>query len=189
MKKIKNLFFSKLASISSVIMHPIAALKKIKNLFFSKLALIFLVVLYLIAAFVSGAVEYLNGSSFKVVLFLRGGTMVLDAFIIGLGGYAFTRKWLNKKFEQKAFFRKRLFWLAYIAETLAIFLLFYLPYVVRSLYLLLDGKTIGMALSGSAFRTNLVLGFLVVIILGAWMKKIMGKLTKQNDLEERKQAT
>ena len=76
-----------------------------------------------------------------------------------------------------------------MAETLAIFFLFYLPYVIRSLYLVLDGETIGMPLSVKAFVINLALGLAVVILLGAKMKQILGKLqkkTKENGFEEHK---
>jgi amino acid transporter len=154
-------------------------MKKVKNFFFSQGAIISLIVLYVIAALVSGIVEYLNGASIRAVIFLRGGTVVLDALLIGLGVYALTRKWLNEKFLEKEFFKKRLFWLAYIAETLAIFLLFYLPYVGRSVFLLFDGEKIGMSLSLRAFIINLTLGFIFVIVLGAKMKKIIGKLKER----------
>ncbi|MEI6118788.1 MAG: hypothetical protein WCP92_06275 [bacterium] len=143
-------------------------------------------------AFVSGIIEYLNGASIGAVLFLRGGTVIIDALLIGLGVYAFTRKWLNKKFLERDFFRKRLFWLAYIAETLAIFFLFYLPYVGRSLFLLLDGEKIGMSLSLRAFIVNLTLGFVFMIVLGAKMKKIIGKLqqrTEQNGFDKESNAS
>lgn len=158
-----------------------------KKFFFSKGAIISLIILYLFFAFVSGFVEYLNGAEIKAVLFLRGGTIILDSLLIGLGFYAFVRKWLNKKFLAREFFKRRLFLLAYIAETLAIFLLFYLPYVARSWYLVVDGKTIGMPLSQKSFIINIILGFIVVIALGAWMKKIIRKLkkgSKENDPEE-----
>lgn len=164
-------------------------MKSVKKFFFSRLAIIFLVSIYIIAAIFSGTIEYLNGASIQAVLFLRGGTVILDALLIGLGIYTFTRKWLNKKFLEREFFRKRLFWLAYMAETLAIFFLFYLPYMGRSLYLVLDGEKIGMPLSMKAFVINLVLGFVFMIVLGAKMKDIIDKLqqrTKQNGFEKEK---
>lgn len=163
-------------------------MKKVKNFFFSKLAIILLIFIYAATAILSGCIEYLNGASLKAVLFLRGGTILLDAVIIGLGLYTFTRKWLNKRFLEREFFRKRLFWLAYIAETLAIFLLFYVPYVGRSFYLVLEGETIGMPLSVKAFMVNIILGFLFMIVLGAKMKQILGKLekkTEQNGFEKK----
>jgi len=162
-------------------------MRKVKNFFFSRLAIILLVFVYIITAIGSGCIEYFNGASIEAVLFLRGGTILLDTLVIGLGIYTFTRKWLNKKFLEREFFRKRLFWLAYIAETLAIFLNFYLPYVGRLLYLVLDGKQIGIPLSMSAFIINLVLGFIFTIVLGAKMKKILGKLqqrTEQNGFDK-----
>lgn len=167
-------------------------MKAIKNFFFSKSAIIILIIVYAIIAFVSGVIEYWNGASIGAVLFLRGGTVIIDVLIIGLGVYAFTRKWLNKKFLEKEFFKKRLFWLAYIAETLAIFLLFYLPYVGRALYLLIDGEKIGITLSSHAFIINITLGFIFVLLLGARMKKILGKLeqrTKQNGFEKDSDST
>jgi len=150
--------------------------------------------MYILAAIVSGVIEYINGASIQVVLFLRGGTVVLDTLLVSLGIYKFTRKWLNKKFLERDFFIKRLFSLAYIAETLAIFFLFYIPYVARSLYLVLYGERIGMPLSTKTFLTNLVLGLSVVIALGAKMKKIMDKLeekAEQNNFEkeEKKPST
>lgn len=163
-------------------------MKTIKNFFFSKLAIILLIFIYLVTAILSGSIEYFNGASFKAVLFLRGGTIMLDALIISLGLYTVTRKWLNKKFLEREFFRKRLFWLAYIAETLAIFLLFYVPYVGRSFYLVLEGETIGMPLSVKAFVVNTILGFVFMIVLGAKMKQILGKLekkTEQNGFEKK----
>ena len=160
---------------------------KVKNFFFSRKAIILLIFIYIITAIGSGCIEYFNGANIKAVLFLRGGTVLFDSLVIGLGIYTFTRKWLNNKFLKREFFRKRLFWLAYIAETLAIFSNFYLPYVGRSLYLVLDGKQIGIPLSINAFIINLVLGFVFTIALGAKMKKILGKLqqkTEQNCFEE-----
>jgi len=154
-------------------------MKKIKNFFFSRSAIILPIFIYIMAAIISGGMEYLNGVSFKAVIFLRGGTILLDALLLGLGIYAFTRKWLNKKFLERDFFRKRLFWLAYIAETLAIFFLFYIPYVGRSLFLVLDGEKIGMPLTMRVFIINITIGFAVVIGLGAKMKKIMSKLEKK----------
>lgn len=156
-------------------------MKKVKNFFFSQGAIISMLVIYVIIACISGLIEYYNGASLGAVLFLRGGTVIIDALLIGLGVYAFTRKWLNKKFLEKEFFRKRLFWLAYMAETLAIFFLFYLPYLGRSLFLLLDGEKIGIPLSPHAFIINLTLGFIFMIVLGAQMKKILGKLKKRAD--------
>jgi hypothetical protein len=167
-------------------------MRKVKKFFFSRLAIILLVFIYILTAIGSGCIEYFNGASIKAVLFLRGGTVVLDGLIIGLGMYTFTRKWLNKKFLERDFFRKRLFWLAYIAETLAIFFLFYLPYVGRSLYLVLDGEQIGIPLSMNAFIINLVLGFVFMIVLGAKMKEIISKLeqkTEQNGFNKEEQKT
>ena len=154
-------------------------MRKVKNFFFSKSAIILPIFIYIMAAIISGSMEYLNGASFKAVIFLRGGTILLDALILGLGIYAFTRKWLNKKFLEREFFRKRLFWLVYIAETLAIFFLFYIPYVGRSLFLVLDGEKIGMPITMKAFIINLALGFIVVIAFSAKMKKIMDKLERK----------
>ncbi len=156
-------------------------MRKVKNFFFSRLAIILLVFIYIITAIGSGYIEYFNGASLKAVIFLRGGTILIDSLVIGLGIYTFTRKWLNKKFLERDFFRKRLFWLAYIAETLAIFFLFYLPYVGRSLYLVLDGEQIGIPLSMNVFIINLVLGFVFMIVLGAKMKEIIEKLQKRTE--------
>lgn len=164
-------------------------MKTIKKFFFSRSAIILLIAIYLIVACISGAIEYLNGASICAVLFLRGGTVLIDVLLVALGVYTFTRKWLNKKFLEKEFFRKNLFWLAYIAETLAIFFLFYLPYVGRSLFLVVEGKTIGMPLSMHAFIINLILGFVFMIALGAKMKKIINALeerTKNTEFSTRK---
>ncbi|MFA7298032.1 MAG: hypothetical protein WC010_00075 [Candidatus Absconditabacterales bacterium] len=167
-------------------------IQKIKKFLFSKSAIITLFAIYLIIAVGLGTLEYLNGASIRAVLFLRGGAIILDFAIVGLGVYTFTRKWLDKKFLKKDYFRKRLFWLAYIAETLAIFILFYVPYVGRALYLVIDGEKIGMSLSWHAFIINLILGFVFMIVLGAKMKKIIGNLeekTKKNTTKKKSNST
>ena len=154
-------------------------MKKIKNYFLSRSVIIVSVWGYIMAAIISGCMEYFSGVSFKVVLFLRIGTMVLDALIIGLGIYTFMRKGINKALIKREFFRKRISWLVYMTDTLAMFSLFWVPYLARNLFLRLDGGKIGMPMTTKAFWINVTIGLGVVVLLGAKMKKIMNKLEEK----------
>ena len=154
-------------------------MKKIKNYIISKSVIIMSVFAYIMTAIISGCVEYFNGVSFKVVLFLRIGTMVIDAIIIGLGIYAFMHKWVNKELLKSEFFKKRISWLVYITDTFVIFSLIWVPYLARNLFLWLDGEKIGMPISTKTFWINVSLGLGVVLLLGAKASKIINKLEER----------
>lgn len=148
--------------------------QKITDFFFSKFAWFVLAGIYIISAVISFLVEhYIGGTDVSSTLFLRISTIVLDAIIVGGGIYALTKRWLKKRFLRRDIFRKNLFWVLYLAETMAIFFLFYIPYVVRVLYLFLDTK-----ITLQTLIINLSIGIVAVVVLGYFIKKIIKRLKK-----------
>ena len=148
--------------------------KKITNFFFSKFAWIVAIAVYSLSIIVSFVMEhYVGGADIGSTLFLRITTIVLDVAFIASGFYALTKRWLKKRFLRREIFRRNLFWVLYLAETMAIFLLFYIPYVVRVLYLFLEDK-----ISLQTLIINLTIGIVAVIVLGYFIKKIIKRLKK-----------
>lgn len=149
-------------------------MSKFVNFFFSQFAWFVLAGIYLISAGISFCVEYfVGGTDFWSTIFLRGSTVILDILFIGLGIYAITKRWLKKRFLRREIFRKNIFWVFYLAETLAIFLLFYIPYVIRVIYLFFDNK-----ISTKTLLIDLGIGIFAVIVLGYFIKKFIGRLKK-----------
>ena len=147
---------------------------KLRNFFFSKFAWIVAIAVYSLSIIGSFLMEhYVGGTDIRSTLFLRITTIVLDVAFIASGFYALTKRWLKKRFLRRELFRRNLFWVLYLAETLAIFLLFYIPYVVRILYLFFENK-----ITIQTLIINLSIGIFAVVVLGYFINKIIKRLKK-----------
>lgn len=144
--------------------------KKIKKIFLSNFALIILASFYIIFSTFSFFGEYIIGKiDLEWSLFLRGSTIILDVIIILTGIFTWLQMHLRKKMKRlKILENRRLVIVLYIADTTALLILFFLPYVVRLLALLEFDK-----ITSSSFWIDALLGCFIVVFLAFFIKKIM----------------
>lgn len=148
--------------------------EKIKNFFFSRFALIALIILYIIFSGISFLAEYFIGKTdLEYTTILRITTIILDIFIIGAGIFTWIQVRIRKRFRTMYIFQKRMILILYLADTLAIFIIFFLPYVARLLLLFFNEK-----ISYYSLIIDMSMGIAVVITIGFLIKKILRKIKK-----------
>ncbi len=143
--------------------------EKIKKIFFSNFVLIILASLYIIYSIFAFFGEYIIGKiDLQWSLFLRGSTIILDFVIILTGIFTWLQVYLRKKIKRvRILEKKRLVVVLYIADTVAIMVMFFLPYVVRLFALLRFDK-----ITNFSFWIEFSLGAFVVIFIAFFVKKI-----------------
>lgn len=147
--------------------------ERLKRFFFSRFTLIALAALYVLFAGVSFMGEYFIGKTdLEYTAFLRITTLILDVIIIGAGIFTWIQVRLRKRIK-KLVFRKRMTLILYLADTLAIFLLFFLPYVTRLLVLFFGHK-----ISYYSLLIDTFMGIAVVITIGFLIKKVLRKIKR-----------
>ena len=149
--------------------------KKIKRFFFSNFTLIILVGLYLIYNVFAFLGEHIIGKiDVQWSLFLRGSTVILDLIIILTGIFTWLQIYLRKKIKKiRILGKERMMVILYLADTIAISIFFFFPYVARLLALLRFEK-----ITNISFWIDFILGGLVVLFLAAVIKKITKKFNK-----------
>ncbi len=148
--------------------------QKIKDFFFSKFSLIILSILYIIFSGIAFVGECLIGKTdIQYTLFLRITTIIIDVIIISTGIFTWMQMKLRKKLKTLHPIRRRITLVLYIADTLAIFLIFFVPYITRLLVLFFENK-----ISAYSFATNSLMGISVVVVIGFLIKRILRRIKK-----------
>lgn len=149
--------------------------EEIKKIFFSKFVLIVLASFYVIYSIFSWLGEYFIGKiDLQWSLFLRGSTIILDVAILVTGVFTWLQVHLRKKVKRlKILEKERITVMLYIADTIAILVVFFFPYVTRLFVLLKLNK-----ITTTSFWIDAILASLIVFILAAFFKKISRKFNK-----------
>ena len=147
--------------------------EKFKKFLYSKFVLIVLIALFIIFNVISFFSEKILGKiDYQSVLLLRITTIVWDIIILGSGLFLRFQIHTRKKLK-KILGNKKLFWILYISDTLAIGILLFGPYIGKLLVLLKLER-----IDEIIFRRNFWINAIALIILGFFVKSITRQIKK-----------
>lgn len=166
-------------------------MKELKIYFYTRFSLIIAGGSYLLSQFVAFMIEYhVSNASIWSVLFLRGSTLLLDMLVILPGVLAilmtiFRKKitksniitvvmvWFRKSGRKSLISKKSTLLTLYIADTFGLFMVFYLPYIIRLFVLYELGN-----IQKTTFVINMIIGVASLLFLGFWGKRIIKNLNR-----------
>jgi hypothetical protein len=154
---------------------------RFKKFFFSNFVLIVLITLYTISSGFSLLAEHFIGkTSLEYAGWLRVTNVFIDIMLLATGLLTILQIWLRKKVKKWGF-STSIIAILYVADTLALTIMFFFPYELRLAYLLWIKK-----ISIYTFKMNTYMSIGAVIAFGFLLNFLLKKFKKTGKRIEKK---